>query len=106
MQGELEQVVNHETKDNQSANDHRSRCKRRSLVTGDSILLRLRQPVLVRELNCGDDMRDKRGKQDKSHDPEDRSEVVQEFRVRVYLVLAHIDLQISDQMTENVQNQK
>jgi len=105
MKGELEQVVNHETKDNQSANDHRSRCERRSLVTGDSVLLRLRQPVLLGQLNRGDDMRYKRGKQDKSHYPEDRSEVVQEFRVRVYLVLAHIDLQISDKMTENVQNQ-
>src|ERR1700692_2348303 len=53
MKGELEQVVNHETKDNQSANHHRSRCERRSLVTGDSVLLRLRQPVLLRSLHRG-----------------------------------------------------
>ena len=105
VQGKLEQVVNNETEDNQPADKHRSRCERRSLVPGNGILLRLCQPVLVRQVNGGNDMGYKRGKQDSSHDPEDRSKAVQEFRVRIYLVLAHVDLQISDEMTDNVQNQ-
>ena len=75
------------------------------LVTGNGILLRLRQPVLVCQLNGSDDMRDKRGEQDNSHHPKDRSEVVQEFCVRIDPVLAQVDLQISNEMTENVDNQ-
>jgi hypothetical protein len=56
-------------------------------------------------MNGGNNMGYKRGKQESSHDQEDRSKVVQKVRVRIYLVWAHIDLQISDEMTENVHNQ-
>ena len=106
LEGELEKMVNHETEDDQPAHEHRSRCHRRSLITGHGVLLRFRQAVLLGELNRRHDVGDKCRDQDDSHHPEDRPEIMQEFRIGIDPVLSHIDLKVPDEMSENVQDEK
>ena len=101
----MEYVINHKTEDDQTTDDHCSRRDGRSLVVGYGILLRFGEAVLVRQLNSGYDMRCERREQKDSNCPEDGSQIMQEFRVRIYPVRAHIDLQVSKEVAENVQNQ-
>ena len=66
----------------------------------------LREAVFLGELNGRHDVCDKCGNQNDSHHPEDRPEIVQEFRIGVDPVLPHIDLKVPKEMSENVQDEK
>ena len=83
LKGELHYMVDHETEDDQPAHEHRSRCDRGSLTMGNGVFLQLREAVFLGELNRRHDMSDKRREQEDPNDPEDRSEVVQEFCIRI-----------------------
>lgn len=72
---------------------------------GDGVFLRPRNTVLLGELNRRHDMRDKGGEQEDPNHPKDRPEVVQQFCVRIDPVLPNIDLKVSHQMSENIQNE-
>ena len=98
-------MVNHKTEDDQPADDHGSRRDGLSLVAGYGILLRFGEVVFVRQLNGRDDMRYERREQKDSNCPEDRSQVMQEFRVCIYPIRSQINLQVSEEVAENVQNE-
>ena len=106
LQGELQKMVDHKTEDDQPAYDHRSRCHRRSLIARYRVLLRFRQAIFLGELNRRHNMGDKRRQQNDSHHPEDRPEIVQEFRIGIDPVRPHVDLQVTDEMSENVEDKK
>ena len=72
---------------------------------GDGVFLRPRNTVLLGELNRRHNMCDKCREQEDSNDPKDRPEVVQEFRIYIDPVLPNIDLKVSHQMSENIQDE-
>jgi len=98
-------MVDHETEDDQPAHEHRSRCDCGSLIIGDGVFLRLREAVLLGELNRCYDMRDKCRQQENPNDPEDRPKIVQEFCIRIDPALPNIDLKVSHQMSKNIQDE-
>src|SRR6516162_10991605 len=74
-------------------------------MMGDSIFLRLREPVFLGELNRRHYMCDKCREQKDPTDREDRPEIMQEFCIRIDPVLPNIDLKVSQQMSKNIQYQ-
>jgi len=71
---------------------------------GDGVFLRPRKTVFLGELNRRHNMCDKCREQKAPNDPKDRPEVVQEFCVCIDPVLPNIDLKVSKQMSENIQD--
>ena len=103
--GEMRDVINDKRENDQTAHHHVARGERRFRVISVDVMLRTRAPIFDCEQDREKNVKDHDDEQKNTHDPKKRTELAQMFGVTVDPGRPEEDLQISEQMTDDEENQ-
>src|SRR5215469_8488265 len=101
---EMENVINDKAKNEKTCHCHGSRRESRSLISGYSVFHRFGCSIFTGKLEGRHNMGDEGGHKNEAHDPKQRPQRMKEFGISIDAIPSEEYLQITREMSKNIQN--